>query len=121
MAKLPDYHPETQLRIEPPIGRSKAFRIRYRSPDTQNKWTQLKLPEIDIANNLMKTGAVSVEHTREKFKLLLEAQYAHRDRTKTKAVKVQTSPDVVIEVEGDWVVIKVKKKDLSRKLLAELI
>lgn len=82
MSKLPDYHLETTLRIEPPRGKSRSFRIRYISPDTENKWTLLRLPEIDPANQLFIDGTVSAEHTNDKLKLILAAQYAHRDRKK---------------------------------------
>ncbi|MDQ3232596.1 MAG: tyrosine-type recombinase/integrase [Pseudobdellovibrionaceae bacterium] len=85
MTKLPDYHLETKIRIEPPTGKGTAFRIRYKSPDTNDKWTILKLPEIELANNLLKDGTVSREHTHEKLTLILAAQYAHRDRKKKKA------------------------------------
>lgn len=30
-------------------------------------------------------------------------------------------PEVTVEIDGDYVVIRLPKKDLSRKLLAELI
>lgn len=85
MAKLPNYHPKTELRIEAPSGRARSYRIRYCSPDTNNRWVILKLPEIDIANQLLKNKTVSDEHTFEKFKVILAAQYAHRDRRKKKA------------------------------------
>jgi len=83
--KLPDYHLETQIRIEPPSGKGISFRIRYKSPDTNNNWTILKLPEIDLANRLLNDGVVSREHTHQKLKIILAAQYVHRDRTKKKA------------------------------------
>lgn len=87
MSKLPDYHLKTEFRIEHPSGRSTGFRIRYRSPDTANKWTKLSLPEITKANKLLndKTSPVSLEHTFEKLKPILAAQYVHRDRKKKKA------------------------------------
>jgi integrase len=85
VTKLPDYHPETDIRIEPPCGKGKSFRIRYKSPDTNDKWTILRLPEIDAANKLLKDGTVSKEHTHKKLKVILAAQYAHRDRKKKKA------------------------------------
>lgn len=84
MTKLPDYHLQTEFRIEPPTGRSVSYRIRYKSPDTDNKWTALKHEDIDAANKLLKKG-VSSDHTYEKLKLVLAAQYAHRDRRKKKA------------------------------------
>jgi len=73
--KLPDYHLETQIRIEPPSGKGISFRIRYKSPDTNNNWTILKLPEIDLANRLLNDGVVSREHTHQKLKIILAAQY----------------------------------------------
>jgi integrase len=71
--------------LEKPTGRFKSFRIRYCSPDTQNKWTLLSLPEIDTANQLLKSGAVDAEHTKAKLNLILKQQYQIRDREKKKA------------------------------------
>lgn len=34
---------------------------------------------------------------------------------------VVAKPEVIVEVEGDYVVIRLPKKDFSRKLLADLI
>lgn len=81
---FPDFHLETLFRIEPPQGRSTTFRVRQKSPETDNKWTALKLSEVDIANKLFLSGT-SKEHTHEKLKLLLADLYKHRDRKKTKA------------------------------------
>lgn len=83
MANLPDYHLETEFKIDPPTGRSKAFRLRYRSPDTNNLWVALNLPEIKLANDQFKSG-VSAELTKAKLDLIRDAQYAHRDRKKVK-------------------------------------
>lgn len=84
-SNLPDYHPDTELRIEPPLGRSKSFRIRYKSPDTDNLWVALKLPEIDLANKRLKDNPRLKDHTYAKLRLILAEQYAHRDRKKKKA------------------------------------
>lgn len=87
MTKLPDYHLQTEFRIEPPSGRSRSFRIRYKSPDTDNKWTALKTDEIDLANKAFtaKKNPASEELTVAKLKDILAKQYAHRDRKKKKA------------------------------------
>ncbi len=85
MSEQPDNHLNTTFRIEPPIGRQKSFRIRYKSPDTDEKWTKLELPEIALANELFASGTVDYEHTKAKLKLILKEQYAHRDRKKKKA------------------------------------
>lgn len=81
---IPDYHPKTEFRIEKPQGR-RGYRIRFKSPDTENKWKTLKLPAIDTANNLFKSGTVDADHTKSKLKEILKQQYAHRDRKKKKA------------------------------------
>lgn len=81
-AKKPDYHPQTQFRLEPPLGRLKSFRLRYKSIDTKDNWVSLVLPEITSANDLLKSGTVSQDHTETKLRQILKEQYAHRDRKK---------------------------------------
>lgn len=81
---LPNYHLKTEFRIGKPSGKYKAFRIQYRSPSTDNNWTQLNLPEITLANNLFKSQTHDADHTFDKLKIILAQQYAHRDRKKKK-------------------------------------
>ena len=112
MTKIPDYHPETIFRIEPPLGRSKSFRIRFISPDTQDKWTILKLDEINLANKLLIDGITSREHTHEKLKVILAAQYAHRDRTKKKAPFMSKNLELV---EAMWTEKYTRRKTRNMK------
>ncbi|SME95322.1 tyrosine-type recombinase/integrase [Pseudobacteriovorax antillogorgiicola] len=79
-----EYHLKTEFRIESPHGTT-GFRIRYKSPDTDNRWKTLSLPEIKLANQLYRDGTVDHEHTKEKLKEILKQQYAIRDKKKKKA------------------------------------
>lgn len=108
MAKLPNYHLQTEFRLEPPLGRSKSYRLRYKSPDTDNKWVALDHPDIDAANKLLKADPSLLAHTFDKLKIILDAQYVHRDRRKKKAVFMEKNLELV---EAMW-----KDKYNRRKL-----
>lgn len=82
MAAVPKYHPKTEFRIEPPSGKLKSYRIRYKSLDTENKWVQIQDPRITLANDQMKAGEVSPDHTKDKLKGILAELYVARDKTK---------------------------------------
>ena len=90
-----NYHPKTEFRLEPPTGRSKSFRIRYKSPDTDNKWKPLILDEIKVANDLLKKGTVDAEHTKDKLKEILSKQYTIRDKVKKKPAFVSKNIELV--------------------------
>lgn len=95
MAGRNSYHPQAEFRIEPPTGRQRSFRIRCKSPRTDDKWTTVKLPEINAANDLYIAGTISKEHTVERLKVVLASLYASRDRNKKKPAFMEGNLKIV--------------------------
>lgn len=96
--KSKDFHPKTEFRIEPPVGRSRSFRIRYKSIETKNLWSTVKKPEIDLVNADLKAGKIGREMAKEHLKVILASLYRDRDRTKKKPAFLQDNLAIVDEM-----------------------
>lgn len=88
------FHEETQFRIEPPHGKRKGYRIRYKSPDTGNLWKTYLSEEVKLANEAMFQGT-SPELTEEKLKVIRKRLYEVRDATKKKAAFMAGNLEIV--------------------------
>lgn len=97
-SKSKDFHPQPEFKIDPPTGRAKSFRIRFKSPDTANLWQPVKRAEIDAINADLKAGAIGFEIAFAHLKVIRDSLYKERNKTRKKPAFLQDNLAIVADM-----------------------